>query len=85
MAVISTFDNFFDEFPQKSLFATKRPPQWKEGSYFTIQYVQRVLLCYLCTDFKDNFIFVWDMKHSLSCFWNHAFNWIYWMKFDAHF
>ena len=41
---------------------------WKKWSYFTIQDVQRVLLCYLCTDFKDNFIFVWDMKHSLSCF-----------------
>ena len=37
----------------------------------------RAVLC------KDNFIFVWDMKHSLSCFWNRAFNWVYRMKSDA--
>ena len=28
----------------------------------------------LCTVFIEDFIFVWDMNHSLSCFWNSVFN-----------
>ena len=36
---------FFDKFPPNSSFATKRLSLWKEWTYFTIQDVQRVLLC----------------------------------------
>ena len=92
MSDISTFDKFFDNFPKKSGFATKRRKiseytivsEWP-SCFHTNHYERNEHLlqsnmfgeyCHatLCTVFKDNFIFVWDMKHSLSCFWNSAFN-----------
>ena len=45
MADTSTSNNFFVKFSPKSGFATKRLSLWKEWTYFTIQDVQRVLLC----------------------------------------
>ena len=39
----------------------------------------------LCTVSIEDYIFVWDMKHFLSCFWNIVFNWVYRINSDAHF